>query len=955
MAPSLSHGNETLQRVLREHCAGCHNEDVREAGVRLDTIDPAFGDGSLKLWEAIQKQVASKSMPPEEEPPLAEADREAFLKEVASSLHHARTRELEFHGSVRRLTVAQYRNALRELLGIDEDLTKILPPDAVSKDGFTNNAQTLSMSPLLIESYFQIAEQAVDAALVREDSIPSIHNFRMELGQGINREPCPDTLILGANNLLLRSEDFVVTEPELTKPFTFTPFFMQRKFRFIEGYQGNDTVRGWRDFDSIYHAVFACMRGSEGYPKGLAYETVPEGLLLRPAIPSSEIFGESNTYGPHANFKISLRELPDRGQFRIRVRAAKYEDGLLIGPNIVNDTDLGEPDYKLPLQGNDSHVVMIREPGIYRIDTRSNVPDGAKDLRLRLGKRFFSGKAETGPFLAVRLPAGPLEVQAVSTPVDAIERLSWTKIDEGSPLGKEFLAFESRCPEIGVHVGLRRDCGSTMNPVGTPKRVSSTDLQEFVFEDAISNYPSPDVEPNNVNYLAGIREIGIRSEYTDARDMPRLLIERVEFEGPYLEAWPPPSHRRIMDSANDRSQPDAYASDVLLRFAERAYRRPITTEEQAELLEFWRQSLNEVGDLQESIRRGLIFVLTSPQFLFLSEASHTAQAESLTSWELASKLSFFLWNSPPDEELRSLAAQGRLLEDLDSQVDRLIDDPRFERFAETFVSEWLSLDKLQIVETDAKRFPRLTRDVKAALRWEPIRFFEYAIRNNLPLHSIIRSEVLVVNDVVADYYGFGDSVETGFAFVAIPSPDPRLGGLLSRAAVMAGLSDGRESNPVKRGAWFARRMIAKPPEDPPPNVPKLEDLTELSLRERLERHRNVKGCVQCHTGIDPWGLPFEAFDAGGLRKNEPADDATQLPDGTTLANFADFQEHLSTTMMPDVAASLMHHLTAYAIGRSLTYNEAYRLRESLSTIDPSEFKLRDVVHRIVQSDLFLKK
>ena len=251
---------------------------------------------------------------------------------ITRALDVARSRPTPKNGLVRRLTVSQYRNTLRELLLLDDDLTEALPPDAVSSDGFVNNKETLQLSPLLMEAYFEIAEEALNRSIVDPKTKPAIQNFRVDLGASINPQPFPEELILGADSLLLNNKDFVVTQLTPTKPFAFEPYFMQTKYRFIEGYAGNDTVRGWRDFDSIYHSVFACMRGKHGYPKGNAYSTVPQGLLLRPAIPSDEIFGSDGTYGPKANFKISLRELPDHGRFRVTVMAAKYNDGLLLDP-----------------------------------------------------------------------------------------------------------------------------------------------------------------------------------------------------------------------------------------------------------------------------------------------------------------------------------------------------------------------------------------------------------------------------------------------------------------------------------------------------------------------------------------------------------------------------------------------------------------------------------------------
>src|SRR6185437_11359044 len=249
---------------------------------------------------------------------------------ITHNIDAARVRIAPKNGLVRRLTVAQYRNTLQELLKIDDDLTNGVPPDAVSRDGFVNNQETLHLSTQLLESYLEIADTALSRAIIDPKAKPSIQDFRMDLGAHVNPEPFIGQLNLGADSALLPNDDVLVTEPPITKPFAFDRHTMQTKYRYIEGYQGNDTVRGWREFDSIYHAVFADMRGSNGYPKGKAFSLVPEGLLLRPAIPNDEVFGADGTYGPKANFKISTRELPDDGRFRITVTAAKYDDGLML-------------------------------------------------------------------------------------------------------------------------------------------------------------------------------------------------------------------------------------------------------------------------------------------------------------------------------------------------------------------------------------------------------------------------------------------------------------------------------------------------------------------------------------------------------------------------------------------------------------------------------------------------
>ena len=316
----------------------------------------------------------------------------------------------------------------------------------------------------------------------------------------------------------------------------------------------------------------------------------------------------------------------------------------------------------------------------------------------------------------MRLEAGTLQVDAQHNGVKDLNRIVLTPLAAEHEISRRFLAFEKRLPRLGVHLGLRRDCGSTFAPVGAPQTVASDKLTRFVFEGAISDFPSPDVEKNNVNYLAGIREIGVRSEYTDGRDMPRLLVRSVEFEGPFYDTWPPPSHQSIFVDFDRKYDSPAYAREIIRGFAARAYRRPITAREESGLMAVFQQSLDAGGGFQRSVRDALLVVLTSPQFLFLVEASSTPEAEPIDDQELASKLSYFLWNQPPDRTALKLADSGALRKQLDSEVARMIENPRFSQSVEEFTSQWLSLDKFDVLEPDRDQFPKLTRDTRTQLR-----------------------------------------------------------------------------------------------------------------------------------------------------------------------------------------------------------------------------------------------
>jgi hypothetical protein len=922
------------------------------------------------------------------------------------------------------------------------------------------------------------------------------------------------------------------------------------------------------------------MRGSKGYPKGDPYNLVPEGLLLRPAIPNDEIFGADGTEGPKANFKISLRELPEDGNFRITVTAAKYDDGLMLDPGVapavsaggvvwsdpknpttltipkagVYQVDVYEPNRKTPppdatrlttgLAGNwpsettaaghpegearltDSplgkavsftggsdvftvpssalpmddtvnvgegdfsvaawiHPSELRRAGIMslaapdrsqgwyieipdprgtlrfrtagqteesnasvssgaalkadawqhiavvvrrgRNETRlylngalvarassgtaqfdapkadlriGNIPGGSAfpgemadvrfynrpledaeiqaliqpgsklpakeftrgrpdrktEVTLSLGDRKFSGALQQPAFVAVRLEAGPLAVRAQTTSIRDLERIVLTPLAPTNDIAKRFLAFEKRAPRLGVHLGLRRDCGSTFAPVGPPQTVSGDKLTKYVFEGAMRNFPSPSLGKDNVNYLAGVHEIGVRSEYTDGRDMPRLTIRTVEFEGPYYESWPPASHKNIFFESAHRNDPPVYAREVISRFATRAYRRPVTPGEEASLMAVYQKSFDGGHGFQESVKDALLVVLTSPQFLLLVEKSKSPAPEPLEPYELSSKLSYFLWNAPPDHKTLQLASAGTLRAQLDSEVTRMIADPRFSQFMREFAGQWLNLEKFDVLEPDRKRYPKLTRDTRTQLRQEPAEFLQYLVRNNLPVRNLIQSDFVVANEATASYYDLSDKPDTGFKFVPIVHHRPELGGLLTQAAILAGLSDGRESNPVKRGAWLARKIIAEPPNDPPPNVPPLkEDTTGLTLRQRIEQHRSAPLCANCHSKIDPWGIALEQFDAGGRLKAQPVDAKSTLPDKTEVDGANDLKHYLAEDRLDQVAFSFLKHLETYATGRTLTYSELAWLKQDSLKLKANGYRMQDMFRYVAESKIFLEK
>ena len=286
----------------------------------------------------------------------------------------------------RRLTKSQYRNTLRDLLNLDENVGRVLPDDAVSAEGFTNDGQSMQLSPMQMETYFRVAQKALDLAVVNPNEKPEIQNFKLSFGDNINKEPIADKLVLGAGSKQLALKNFTIDEVSPEKSFDFEPKLMQRKYRFIEGYKGNSTVREWRDFDSIYHAVFAGLSGPRApYPKGAPIDFNGEGMLMRPAVPAKAAWSPTMVWSPR--FKISVRELPTTGNFKIKVNAAKYRDSLLLkqgSPALENNAKTQNVSI-----GSDSQLNLV-ESGVYQLVKKYLPKSKATKLDIRIGDKNLS-------------------------------------------------------------------------------------------------------------------------------------------------------------------------------------------------------------------------------------------------------------------------------------------------------------------------------------------------------------------------------------------------------------------------------------------------------------------------------------------------------------------------------------------------------------------------------------
>ena len=438
----------------------------------------------------------------------------------------------------------------------------------------------------------------------------------------------------------------------------------------------------------------------------------------------------------------------------------------------------------------------------------------------------------------------------------------------------------------------------------------------------------------------------------------RVVIDHIEISAPFYQQWPPQSHTAIFFASAHKADEQAYGREVLTRFLKRVWRRPVTAAEVSPFMTLFAKYRPGFPTFEDAMVEVLATALATPEFLYLTQRVTTTKSKSpiqISNLELASRLAVFLWSSIPDDELLQLAAQGKLRESgvLTAQVQRMLADPRAQRFSQNFVEQWLGLDRMSSVThvTDST--------LKAAMQEEPRAFFEEVLAQNRSIMDFLHSDYAVVNERLANLYRIPKVYGPQFRKVSV-TPQTYRGGLLTSAVIMTMNSDGKDSHPLKRGVWLMKRILDDPPPPPPPNVPQV-DLTnpailKMTMKERIEDHRNKAACNSCHSKIDPWGIAFENFDAlGAYRtqiKDQPVDATSELFNHQTLAGIDGLKRYLLTDRQDQFARAMVHKLTTYALGRPLTFSDSADLDNLTAQLRRSGDGLGDLIQLIIRSDLF---
>lgn len=455
---------------------------------------------------------------------------------------------------------------------------------------------------------------------------------------------------------------------------------------------------------------------------------------------------------------------------------------------------------------------------------------------------------------------------------------------------------------------------------------------------------------------------------------PGLAVQWVEVEGPLVGEWPPASVAKLIGDLNLAKGTMADAETVLRRFMLRAFRREVSAAEMQPYFDLVREKFDQSGSFEEALRMGLKAVLVSPDFLFFKAAPG-----KLDDYALASRLSYFLWSTMPDDALLALAAKHQLTAaNLRQQVERMLADPKAQAFTNNFTALWLKLRDIKATMPDKKLYPEFDELLEWSMVSETHEFFDEVLRRDLSLLSFVQSDFAMLNSRLAEHYGIPGVDGLGFRKVAL-QPEWHRGGVLTQAAVLKVTANGTNTSPVVRGAFFLDRILGRPAPAPPKNVPAIEPDTRgaTTIRAQLEKHRDVELCATCHSRIDPPGAALESYDViGGFREKYramtdyrnrvpgrqygyglPCETDAALTDGRKFANLDEFKSLLlsDATTRDQIARNVTEKLLTYATGHALDFADRAAVTDILNRIKTKNYGLRTLLHEVVQSSTFRNK
>lgn len=467
-----------------------------------------------------------------------------------------------------------------------------------------------------------------------------------------------------------------------------------------------------------------------------------------------------------------------------------------------------------------------------------------------------------------------------------------------------------------------------------------------------------------------------------------IAFRSLGIHGPLFDQWPPTSTRKLLVGIDFEDgqpvltkSPEAHIRDVVAAFAPRAFRRALSDQTIDRFAALAHPALAEGRDFLEAVRVPLTAILTAPMFLFQS-----SDGEYLDDFSLASRMSYFLWRSMPDDVLLELAASNKLSrsDEIEAQIDRMLEDPKSRRFVEDFAGQAFRLYELYATTPDAGLYPEYDSRLAQAMAEETRLFLAELINENHGVRNLIKADFTFLNRRLAEHYGIPNVEGQSLRKVALSSDHVR-GGLLSQASIHKITANGTTTSPVPRGNFVLTNVLGQPAPPPPPNVAGLEPDTRgaTTIREQLDAHRSNTVCASCHLSIDPPGFAMESFDPiGGFRDHYRAtgspvtlggstfegqsfpgpyrmalkvDSSGVTPEGDSFSGFSDYQDHLVEKKLDYVAQHFVSQLIVLATGAEVQFADREAIKNIVTQVELEHYPMRSMIHAVVQSDLFRRQ
>lgn len=941
---------EKIGPFLTTYCLSCHDSDAPEADLDLGGYASAASVArDIRRWELVLERLDSGDMPPEDADPRPADD---LRREVVTWVRSVREFEAERTagdpGAVpaRRLSNAEYDNTIRDLTGADIRPTRDFPVDPANEAGFDNSGESLAMSPALLDKYLEAARKVADHVVFT-----------------------PDGLAFASHP--------AITETDRDK------YAVNRIIAFYKRHR--------TDFADYFEAAWRFeRRAALGRPDSTLEEFAADAHLSPKYLATvhAALTGDPEPAGPIAALQALWRELPA--------------------------PDAARPDAARPgCEAMRDLVVRLRKkltPGVDNL-TAPGIHDGAqafvywKNRQFAANRRRYAGGAlELGD---VGLPPGTPAARALTAPTDlaSAEAYEATFARFCSIFPDAFVLSErarvyldpekekdltGRLLSAGLHsqMGYFRDDGPLYELVldeGERRDldrlwreldfVTSAPMRQYAgmvwFERTDSRYlrdpefdfaRAEDKDVTSEAKIARLHELYVgKARRTGASDAALAAIEE-HFKNISASI-------RWVERAHVAAEP--LHLEALADLAQRAYRRPVTEKERQELQGFYRELRDrDALSHEDAVRDTLVRVLMSPHFCYRLDATLPGDGpvRPLTDYSLASRLSYFLWSSMPDDELLSLAASGTLHEPemLRGQARRMLKDPRVRGLATEFGANWLDVRRFEEHNAvDRERFPTFDDELRSAMFEEPIRFLIDLAARDGSVFELLEGDHTFVNPPLARNYGMPEPDGGADAWVRIDNASRYgRGGLLPMAVFLTKNAPGLRTSPVKRGYWVARRILDEHIPAPPPQVPELPadetKLGELTLRETLERHRADKACSGCHEKFDSFGLAFEGYGpVGELRTldlgGKPVDARADFPGDVEGTGFEGLRSYLRDHRREQFVENLCRKLLAYALDRSLLPSDDRTIREMRSKLLAEGHRFGAMIDLIVTSPQFLNK